>query len=629
MSAASPNPFASLRGRLILVTLVLVGTASLLAVALLEDAAQRQRAAVEEQLVETARALSLAADGEIIERRTVLGTLAASQALQSGDLKSFEREARASPAGRQTWIVLFDAKGKVLIDTLSPEEAPLDQALRASVDGAPSRLRSQDRVSSLRIGPGQYVIYIDRPIIVGGKPTYDLVMEMVPSSLQNLFKRQDLPATWHGGIVNRDGIVIAQNEAFQRLPGQRVSNDLINHLKVAASGVYEHTSRTGVWSFASYNRSPITGWTVALTVPQYQADGDLGRSLQWLSLVSAALLLLGGGLTVWFMRSVARAVQGLEQYADSLGRGELGPPQPTGLRETDFVGSALGAAAERLRARELELEKINETLEARVREASAQLVQSQKIEVIGRLTGGVAHDFNNLLTAVIGNLELLRRKVTDERQLQFVQNARSAADRGAKLTAQLLAFARKQALVREPVDVNALIGGMGELLASTLDRDSRIHPDLDPCAPLAMADRTQLEMVLLNLVINARDAMPQGGVVKIITGSEHISDPPAQPEHPPLGDFVRITVVDNGVGMTRDVLERVFEPFFTTKPPGRGSGLGLPQVLGIVQQLGGGLRIDSSPGQGASVHVYLPVAETEAPTIAPEPPKPRKRAFAR
>ena len=234
----------------------------------------------------------------------------------------------------------------------------------------------------------------------------------------------------------------------------------------------------------------------------------------------------------------------------------------------------------------------------------------------------MSHEIRTPLNGVIGNLELLRRKVTDERQLQWVNNARSAAERGAKLTAQLLAFARKQKLRREPVDVNALIGGMGELLASTLDRDSRIETELDPSTPPAMADRTQLEMTLLNLVINARDALPDRGIVVISTSCELIDQPPAQPEHPPMGDFVRITVADNGVGMEPEILQRVFEPFFTTKPPGRGSGLGLPQALGVVQQLGGGLRIESEPGQGARVHVYLPVAASDAPISAPAPAKP-------
>jgi signal transduction histidine kinase len=406
--------------------------------------------------------------------------------------------------------------------------------------------------------------------------------------------------------------------------GQHVSDDLMKRLKTSSSGVYQHPSRAGVLAFEAFVRSSITGWTVALSLPRYQAGGDLTHSLQWLSIIGAAVLLLGGGLTLWFVRGVARAVQKLETYADSLGRGEAVKPPSTGLDETDFIAAALASAAERVRARELDLAKINENLEARVQEASAQLVQSQKIEVIGRLTGGVAHDFNNLLTAVIGNLELLSRKVTDARQLQWVQNARSAAERGAKLTAQLLAFARKQTLQREPVDVNALIGGMGELLASTLDRDCRIETELDPSTPLAMADRTQLEMVLLNLVINARDALPDHGIVVISTSCELVDRAPALPEHPPPGDFVRITVADNGVGMEPAILERVFEPFFTTKPPGRGSGLGLPQALGVVQQLGGGLRIESQPGHGARVHVYLPVSAMEAPTPATAQPNPRR-----
>lgn len=617
-SAALTNPFASLRGRLILVTTVLVVTASLMAVGLLNESTQRLKASVEEQLGETARALSLAADGQYLERRAVMRTLGASPSLATGDLKRFEYQANVSPTGLGSWVILLDPKGKVLIDTMGSYRAQSDQMVRADALGHwPNLSKKGESLNGVYTGDGHYIIYLDHMIKVKGEANYHLVLATPSSALETLFKRQDLPKAWHSGIISPQGTVIAENGAFVKAVGQPVSNQLIAHLKTSSSGVYEQLNRQRIWSFTAYNRSPTTGWTVVMTVPRYLANGDLARSLEWLSIVGAALILLGGGLTLWFMRSVARAVSELEQYADGIGRGEVGYPPPTGLRETDFIGSALGAAAERLQARELELEKINQNLEVRVREASAQLVQSQKIEVIGRLTGGVAHDFNNLLTAVIGNLELLRRKVTDERQLQLVQNARSAAERGAKLTAQLLAFARKQSLTPEPVDVNELISGMGELLATSLGRDRRLETVLDSCALLAMADRTQLEMVLLNLVINARDAMPDGGVVEVVSGSEHISAPPAMPEHPPVGDFVRITVADNGVGMAHDVLERAFEPFFTTKPPGRGSGLGLPQVLGVVQQLGGGVRIDSIPGHGSRVHVYLPVASSDMPARPP------------
>ena len=630
-STSSPNPFASLRGRLIVVTTVLVATASLMAVGLLDDAALRHRAATEEQLRETSRALSLAVDGEILQRQMVLRTLAASPALQSGDLKGFESQARASPAGPGSWILLFDSSGKILIDTNLQGAAPQAQRNLDTFTRSWAELqKTGERISGLDRRAGRYLFHLDHLVRVRGRPAYDLVVTMPPESLQSLFARQDLPSSWYSGIVNADGVIIARNKDPERWIGAQAGKDLLRRIQASPLGVFESTAKDGALTLTAYNQSPFTGWTVAVAVPRYQATGDLGRSLQWLSFVGAVLLLMGGALTLWFVRSVARAVHGLERFAESVGRGEAtGAPEPTGLRETDFIGAALGSAAERLRARERELEKINETLEARVREASAQLVQSQKVEAIGRLTGGVAHDFNNLLTAVIGNLELLRRKITDERLLQFVQNARSAADRGAKLTAQLLAFARKQTLTREPIDVNAMIVGMGELLASPLNRDCRIETDLDPDTPLAMADRTQLEMVLLNLVINARDALLDRGVIEISTTGERIDHPSIQPEHPPAGDFVRITVADNGVGMAREVMERVFEPFFTTKPPGHGSGLGLSQALGVAQQLGGGLRIDSDPGAGARVHVYLPVAVAVAVAEPPAPAKTRRRALAR
>jgi signal transduction histidine kinase len=628
---ASANPFTSLRGRLIVVTTVLVITASLMAAGLLLDAAIRHRASTEQQLSETTRALSLAVDGEILQRQAVLRTLAASPALQSGDFKDFERQARASPSGGGSGILLLDSKGSLLVDTVPHPAAPQPAGGRALFAQIwPELLKANEHISGLTLLQGRYIFHLDYVVSVGGQPAYDLVMAMPTDILQGLLARQDLPSGWSGGIVNADGILLARNRDPQRWVGSSAGGELLHHLQGAPAGVYESFAKDGAPILAAYSRSPVTGWTVGVGVPRYQATGELVRSLQWLSFVGAVLLLLGGGLTLWFVRDVARAVHGLERFAESLGRGEaVGAPQPTGLRETDFIGAALGAAAERLLARELELERINETLEARVREASAQLVQSQKVEAIGRLTGGVAHDFNNLLTAVIGNLELLRRKLTDERLIQFVHNAKSAADRGAKLTAQLLAFARKQTLTREPINVNAMIVGMEELLASSLNRDCSIETDLDPELPLATADRTQLEMVLLNLVLNARDALLDRGVIEISTGREHVMHPSPRAEHPPPGDFVRITVADNGIGMTPEVMEQVFEPFFTTKPPGRGSGLGLSQALGVAQQLGGGLRIDSCPGRGARVHVYLPVAVVQPLAVAKEPSRPRRRAPAR
>ncbi|ATQ44317.1 MHYT domain-containing protein [Caulobacter mirabilis] len=240
-------------------------------------------------------------------------------------------------------------------------------------------------------------------------------------------------------------------------------------------------------------------------------------------------------------------------------------------------------------------------------EAEEALSQAQKLDSLGRLTGGVAHDFNNLLTAVIGSLELAARRVDDERALRLIGNAGEAAQRGARLTAQLLAFSRRQKLESRAVDLNGLITRMGDLLASTLGGTIRVEFDLASDLPPAMADPMQLELALLNLAINARDAMPGGGALTFSTAQARVDGGGALEPKP--GHYVSVSVTDTGDGMTPEVLAKAVDPFFTTKPAGRGSGLGLSQVVGLVRQLGGGATIRSAPGEGASVTLYLPRAQ--------------------
>jgi len=244
-------------------------------------------------------------------------------------------------------------------------------------------------------------------------------------------------------------------------------------------------------------------------------------------------------------------------------------------------------------------------------EADEARRRSQRLEAVGQLTGGVAHEFNNLLMAVSGCLELLVPFVQGGRGPRLLANASRAAERGGRLTRQLLAFARRQHLMAEPVDLNTLVSGMTELLESTLGRSVQVITSLDPEAWPAMADASQLELVLLNLAINARDAMPGGGKLTISTVNRRTSAP-LRAEDPPAGEFAVLEISDTGQGMPPHVQARAFEPFFTTKEVGLGSGLGLPQVLGVAQQLGGGATISSEPGEGTTVRVFLPRA-TQAP----------------
>ena len=261
---------------------------------------------------------------------------------------------------------------------------------------------------------------------------------------------------------------------------------------------------------------------------------------------------------------------------------------------------SLAAANERLAAEIAERQRTEEALR-----------QSQKLEAIGQLTSGVAHDFNNLLTGVLGNLELLERRLKSEGSLRRLRSARAAAERGARLTHQLLAFSRKQRLAPTPLDLNRLVSEASDLLFRTIGATVRIETVLTEGLWSALVDPTQIELVLLNLAINARDAMPAGGRLTIRTANVGRSDTP--PDLRP-GDYVLISVVDSGEGMTEEILSKAVEPFFTTKEIGKGSGLGLSMVHGMATQSGGGLRIDSRVGRGTTVNVYLPRARRPSAT---------------
>jgi CheY-like chemotaxis protein len=238
----------------------------------------------------------------------------------------------------------------------------------------------------------------------------------------------------------------------------------------------------------------------------------------------------------------------------------------------------------------------------------------QRLEAVGQLTSGVAHDFNNLLTVVLGNVEVLENSIAQAgidgkiaRRLGYV---RTAAERGAKLTDQLLAFSRRQRLEPKPLDLNEIVGNMRDLLQSTMGGSVRINTALGAELWKAMVDPTQLELAILNLAINARDAMEVGGALTV--GTDNVTLPaPSRPEQPPKGQYVSVCVSDTGTGMTEEVLRKAFEPFFTTKEIGKGSGLGLSQVLGFAQQSGGGVRIRSAVGEGTSVFIYLPRTQSQ------------------
>ncbi|MBK3403650.1 response regulator [Methylorubrum populi] len=297
------------------------------------------------------------------------------------------------------------------------------------------------------------------------------------------------------------------------------------------------------------------------------------------------------------------------------------------------------AHAER-RAAERALRALNETLETRVAERTRELAeanvalrrqivererveealrQAQRLEAVGQLTSGVAHDFNNLLTVIAGNIEFLARAVSDDRSRHRLEMMRGAAERGARLTAQLLAFSRRQRLDPVPVRLNETAASMRDLLQSSIGGAVRIEMTLQPDLWPALVDATQIELIILNLAINARDAMAVGGCLTIETANVRLGAAPSRPEEPPPGEYAMVAVSDTGSGIPPEVLHRVFEPFFTTKEVGKGSGLGLAQVYGFAKQSGGGVRIETEAGEGTTVRVYLPRVAADEGVEAAEP----------
>ncbi|NYF36251.1 PAS domain-containing protein [Stenotrophomonas sp. JAI102] len=315
---------------------------------------------------------------------------------------------------------------------------------------------------------------------------------------------------------------------------------------------------------------------------------------------------------------------GVVRWVAAKGRGHF-----EGDRCVRVVGVAIEITARKLA--DARLQELNEHLESRVLEEVAQrtrvedaLRQSQKMEAVGQLTGGIAHDFNNMLATVIGPLDLLAMRMgdSDPRAKRYIDMAIDGATRAAQLTQRLLAFSRQQPLQPVPLDVNRLIAGMSDLLVHSLGSSIRLETVLAAQVWCTFADANQLENVILNLAVNARDALPGGGRLVVETANCTIADDDdAAAAEVPVGEYVRITVADNGSGMPPEVIAKAFDPFFTTKKVGQGTGLGLSQVYGFVKQSAGHVNIDSTPGQGTTVTLYLPRRRVD---VAPSPPAGRE-----
>ena len=316
---------------------------------------------------------------------------------------------------------------------------------------------------------------------------------------------------------------------------------------------------------------------------------------------------------MYFARQIGGPVLALSDAAAELGRDRVPAPLRTGLFEADKVGAALHDAGLRsARATEVLESRVAEAIR-QTREAQTRLLDGQKHEAIGRLTGGLAHDLNNFLQTISTGLQVLDRLVKEDTGRRVIEASTRALDKAATLVRQMLAFGRTQPLKPQPIDLHDFVLRCEDLIGRAVGGKVRLSADIEPGLPPLMADATQFELALLNLVFNARDAMPDGGTV-LIRGRVASA---TQAAALPAGRYLAVDVVDSGGGMDAEVLQRVFEPYFTTKAVGVGSGLGLPQVRAFAVQSGGAATISSERGVGTTVSLLLPVSSQAVTETGP------------
>ncbi|HXO89851.1 MAG TPA: ATP-binding protein [Stellaceae bacterium] len=559
-------------------------------------------------------------DRQIGAIQAQLQVLAVSPSLQDGDFAAFDRQMRATLKINGTSIVLHDTKGQQLLSTNRPYGEPLPRATNTEMHDRVVAT-GQPQISDLIIGAvlRRPILVVGVPVFRDGQVVYVLAMGLGPEILSSLLGQQGLPPDWTAGIFDRKGIVVARNRELDRFLGKPVSPTLLQAMRGTVESWFPSVTSEGIPVYATIRRSPATGWTVAIGLPREFVDAPLRR---------ARLLAFGGGAAVlavslvlgwWMARAIRQPVEALTAATKALGRGEPIGQLVSGVRELDQVGGELHNAATALTRNREELESIvaertreiaaaNERLRAEIaarEQAQSALLQAQKMEAMGQLTGGVAHDFNNLLTAISGSLTLLEPRISDANSLQLVHTAQRGASQGALLTQTLLAFARKQRLTPIPADLNSIIVEMSEILRHSIGPTIEIRRALATDLWPVLIDIGQIQTALLNIALNARDAMPGGGMVLIETANIGAAREEL-PEEVAGQDCVLVSVQDTGTGMSPEVLERAFEPFFTTKEIGKGTGLGLSMVFGVVRQSGGTVRICSRLREGTTVEIYLP-----------------------
>ena len=440
-----------------------------------------------------------------------------------------------------------------------------------------------------------------------------------PAELQQLIARENLPADWVVQVIAPDGEVVAVQPPELADAPSRLAPAIRPRPAPGRELALEATSERGQAMNVYLSTTPH-GWTLLSAAPAPSLIAPMPAAVQ--KAVAGALVLLGLAIfgALWAARRIVDPMHAMKQAAVRMGAGESVPAATTGIVECNEVAAALTTASETLRHSRSELERRVADAVRQTREAEQRMSRSQRIEALGRLTGGVAHDFNNLLGIISNSAHLIQRQSTTvDFQAPLAATFR-AVTVGSRLTQQLLRFAGQHQINAQAVDLARALPDLRDLMQTVLGARTEVTVAVAPDTPCVTIDTNELELALTNLTLNARDAMPFGGHLSLQARRAHEDEVPDLPE----GDYVLITVSDDGLGIDDDTAGRVFEPFFTTKVVGQGTGLSLAQVLGFCVQAGGTARLTSTEGLGTTVSLLLParpadIAVASVPLDRPQP----------
>ena len=558
--------------------------------------------AATQHIRDLARSISFVVDSELDKRAAIAYTLGAARSLKEGELERFYEHARRATEGTGNTVLVVDATRQVL-NTRRPfgTELPLrgwvtDPPL---VSGAPI---VTDLLTSRVTGAPVLTVLAAEPGVETQR--YNIGVAFGPEVIQHVLDVQKMPDGAVASVLDGKYQTVARSRDPQKWLGSKAASATID---AASAGrldqPFESMSHEGESTIAVVARSARYGWTVGVGLPRSALAKPAIRVAIQAFLAAGALAAIGLLLALFFARQIGGPVLALSDAAAELGRDRIPAPLRTGLFEADQVGAALHEAGVRsARATEQLESRVAEAIR-QTQEAQTRLLDGQKHEAIGRLTGGLAHDLNNFLQTMSTGLQVLDRLVKEDSGRRVIEASTRALDKAATLVRQMLAFGRSQTLKPQAIDLHDFVLRCEDLMGRAVGGKVRLTADIEPGLPPLMADPTQFELALLNLVFNARDAMPGGGTVmirgRLASATQAATLPP--------GRYLAVDVVDTGGGMDAEVLQRVFEPYFTTKAVGVGSGLGLPQVRAFALQSGGAATISSERGVGTTVSLLLPV----------------------